>query len=99
MDDPDSTRSIAQYYGGRIHCFISKDEVSLTFCESYEGYWVLNQPSRINPDGTVQYFQKSSHSLRRKSRGYFTRGFSANATLHKAHRNQVSLLMDFNREW
>ena len=44
-------------------------------------------------------FRKTSHSLRRQSRGDHTRSFSANATSHEAHSNQVSSLMEFCQRW
>ena len=99
MDESDPNINSAQYYIGWINFYLSINEVSPNFCGYFEGNEVHNQASRRNPNVTVQYFWKSSQSLRRQSRGNCTRVFSKNATSYEAHLDQVSSLPEFHYKW
>ena len=99
MGEPASNINTDQYYRGRMYCFISSDEGSFIFCESYQIFWFFTQASRRYPDGTVEYFRKSSNSLQRQLSCDTTCSFSTNETLHKSNHDQVSSLPYFCCEW
>ena len=58
MGDLTTNINITQYYIGKIYGSLAIHEVSLTFCESYEGNWVHTQASRRHFKGAVKPFEK-----------------------------------------